>query len=492
MTRARPSTTAGVAALLSGLAAFCAPAMLHAAAVPIPPSITAMWEGEDGAAVRKALHAAVAAGEAGGATARLRIEAGEAAWWLGVQDARASRPDSALAHWRHAMRLRGHFDEGFALVDALCRRGRKADLDEAWRIAGPLAEEARTSLTQRIPEAYARLAWTLHLRGKSDSALVVLRERCANVEPRPLWTRRFVEVRLAARDTAGAWRPLAALSGRTRGRDAATESLLVRAQRALRYSDERRAITVDLVREPIEAGERALLASVGGAPGALAAPDGYTVRWFLAPAADTVARRAPLLFALSPTDTLTAADEMVRTFQRAGHPVVLLVPRGCHGAVGPGVTGPESWAGCEQDWHAAVAADAARVIEHLERTRAVGAPRGSGWLVGAGGSMAPVALELARSRASVAAMLLTAPQLPLVEVAEYRARLRKAGTRTFVQVGPEEPHAMELADLLARATRPGQVRVADSGAHGKGAALFRGDPKVGRRLLAWLAEKPGR
>lgn len=483
---ARPARLLRVA--LAGALAFTGPPAAVAAALSIPPAITAMWEGGDAGTVRQALHAVVAEGAATGATAAKRLEAGEAAWWLGVQDANAGRPDSALAHWRAAMRLRGHFDEGFALVDALCRRGGRAELAEAHRLAAVLAEEARTSLTQRAPEAYARLAWALHLCGKRDSALALARGPCANLETRPFWTRRFVELRLAAGDTAGAWRPLAALSGRTRGRDPATEALLLRVQRALRYPDERRTFTVGLVREPIEAGERALLASIGGAPGEFRAADGTVVRWYQAPASDSVARRSALLFVLSPADTLTAPDVLVRTLQRAGHPVALLVPRGCHGAVGPGVTGPESWAGREAEWQAAVAADAGLVMEHLARSGFAGA----GWLVGAGGSMAPVTLELARSHAKVEALLLTTPQIPLVEVAAFRARLRAAGTPAFVQVGPEEPRAMETADLLARHTHPGQVRVADSGEAGRGAALFRADPKVGRRLLDWLAEKRAR
>jgi hypothetical protein len=106
--------------------------------------------------------------------------------------------------------------------------------------------------------------------------------------------------------------------------------------------------------------------------------------------------------------------------------------------------------------------------------------------------MAPVALSLARSRKNVHAMLLAAPHLPLVEVAEYRARLKAARTRTFIQVGPEEPLSLETADLISRETLPGQVRVADSGTHGKGAALFRGGPPVMQRFYTWLAEKPAK
>jgi hypothetical protein len=60
----------------------------------------------------------------------------------------------------------------------------------------------------------------------------------------------------------------------------------------------------------------------------------------------------------------------------------------------------------------------------------------------------------------------------------------------FIQVGPEEPLALETADLISRATLAGQVRVADSGREGKGAALFRAEPRVMQRFLAWLEEKP--
>jgi len=71
-----------------------------------PPAITAMWDGKDGASVRTALLQIAAQGEQPGATARQKLESGEAAWWLGVQDERAGRADSALAQWRRAVAMR--------------------------------------------------------------------------------------------------------------------------------------------------------------------------------------------------------------------------------------------------------------------------------------------------------------------------------------------------------------------------------------------------
>ncbi len=484
------------AMLAAGLLLLAArlPSAALAAGIPPPPGLLAMWEGRDGASVRAALRRCAAEGEQTGATATQRLEAGEAAWWLGVQDARAGRPDSARAQWRRAMSLRGDFDEGFALIDALFRSGRPAEITEAYGHAAVLAQQAQLELPRRAPEAHARLAWARHLRGNSDSALAGFREWCDPLRPRPQWTRRCALIELAGGDTAAAWRSLATVSARTRQRDAEVETLLVRAQHALRYSDERRRITVAMVRDPIEAGEQGFLASLGARIETLPARDGFAVRWITVPAASGVARRPPLLFVLSPTDALAAADTLAAALSAAGHPVVLLAPRGSYGALGPGVLGPEAWFGRESELHPLVAADAAAVMDLLAKR---GDAPGGTWIVGAAGDMAPVALALARARGTrakygsgVQAMLLVAPRLPVVEVAEFRSRLRAAHTRTFIQISPEEPDALELADLIARATEPGQVRVADSGLHGRGAAIFRGEPIVARRLVAWLAEKP--
>jgi len=463
-------------------------ATAHAGAIPAPPAILAMWDARDGAAVRDSLRKYAARGEAPGADVTRRMEAGESAWWLGVQDARAGRADSALVHWRRAWTLRGDFDEGFALSDALVRRGRTADVDEAYGVAAVLADQSRLGMPRRAPEAYARLAWTLHLRGRTDSAIAIAREWCGPIQHRPAWTRRLTQLQLAAGDTAAAWPWLAALSARTRGQHPETEALLKSAQRALGYSEERRVASVAFVRDPVDASEQAFVAGLGTRFETLRAPDGFAVRYVRVPAAAGRPRGAHVLFVLSPTDTLPAADTLAASLAAAGHPVTLLAPRGCFGALGMSVTGPEVWAGREGEWFAATAADAGRVMDAIAKQ----APPKGGWIVGAAGDMAPVALSLARSRKNVQAMLLAAPHLPLVEVAEYRARLKAARTRTFIQVGPEEPLALETADLISRETLPGQVRVADSGEHGKGAALFRGDPKVMQRFFTWLAEKPAK
>jgi hypothetical protein len=124
-------------------------------------------------------------------------------------------------------------------------------------------------------------------------------------------------------------------------------------------------------------------------------------------------------------------------------------------------------------------------MEALSKRHAV--PAG-GWIVGAAGRCAPVTTAIARVRKDTKALLLVAPRLPLVEVAEARAQLRALGTRTYVQASPEERDALELADLLSSQTAAGQVRVADSGERGRGVAIFRADPKIAKRLLDWLAE----
>ena len=462
------------------------PATLFAGAIPAPPTILAMWEGRNGAAVRDSLRRYAAQGAQPGASASKRLEAGEAAWWMGVQDARAGRADSALAQWRRAWTLRGDFDEGFALVDALVRRGAKPEVEEAYGVAAVLADQSRVGMPRRAPEAFARMAWTLHLRGRTDSAIALAREWCAPIQTRPFWTRRLAQLQLAAGDTAAAWPSLVLLSARTRGQHPETEALLEEAQRTLRYLEERRVLSVGAQRDIIERPEQAFVSGLGARFETLRAPDGFAVRSISVPADSGHTGRARVLFVLSPTDPLPAADTLVASLVAAGHAVTLLAPRGTFGALGGSVTGPEVWAGRESEWYASTAADAARVMDAVAKKGGAA----SGWIVGAAGDMAPVALSLARTRKKVQAMLLAAPQLPLVEVAEYRARLKAARTRTFIQVGPEEPGAMETADLISRATLPGQVRVADSGTAGKGAALFRGDPRVMQRFYAWLDEKP--
>ena len=449
-----------------------------------PPAIAAMWDGRDGAGVHAALLHFAAEGDAPGAS---KLEAGEAAWWLGVQEARAGRADSAIAAWRRAMTLRADVPEGFALIDALFRRGRAADIDEAYALAVMFAEQTQTEMPERAPEGAVRLAWAHHLKGHADSALASLGEWHDAIRGDAAWARRLATIEVAAADHDGAWRTLTMLSARARRRDVEVESLLASTQRALHYPDDRRRQVVGALLEPIEQRERAFLASLRGRADTLRASDGFTVRWFLVPARSGGPRRAPLLLVLAPDDSLASADSLAAALAADGRAVVLLAPRGFYGAVGAGAWGREAWADHASELEARVASDAARVMDLLAR-RGLGGS--GGWLVGAAGECAPVALSIARARKDVHALLLVAPALPVVEVAEYRARLRTLGVRTFVQCSPEVPSALELGDLLSRMTAPGQVRLADSGLRGRGVAIFRGDPKIAQRLLVWLEEKP--
>ena len=460
-------------------------AVVFAAGIPAPPHIEMMWNGKDGATVRDFLLKTVAAGDLRTASAMQRLDSGEAAYWLGVQDARAGKADSALAHWRQAWRLRGDFDEGYAIIDALCRRNRAGDALEARAFAGTLAQQADLSAPNRVAEAHARLAWSLHLLGRSDSAVAALTDASEGLALRPAWTRRFLLMQAAGGDDAGAWRNGLVVAARRRGRDPVAESLLVRAQHRLHYTDDRRTITLGHAIERRANEESAFAATFGGRLETMRTKDGFALQLYTFPAKPDSGARAALMFVLSPGDTLSAVDSLVAAFTASGHPVALLAPRGTLGSLGPGSMGPEDWAGREQAFFNATAADVAATMDALAKRPAFKAP---GWVVATVGDRAPVALALATTRRDVRALLLVAPRVPVVEVAEYRARLRAAKTRTFVQVSPEEPDALEFGDLLARATAPGQVRVADSGMAGRGAAILRAEGRITRRLLAWLAE----
>jgi hypothetical protein len=401
-----------------------------------PPAVRAMWEGKDGASVRAALLGYAALGERPDAGARQKLDAGEAAWWLGVQDERAGRADSALANWRRAVRMRGDFDEGFALIDALFRRGRPDELGEAYVLASQLAGYTHDGSPERAPEAQARLAWAYHLRGAADSALAAAQPWSDALRGQPAWTRRLATIELAGRDRGAAWQSLTLLSARTRQQDTSVESLLIKTQHALGYSDGRRQVTVLDLRADLETGERRFTRPLRAHADSLPARDGFRVRWFLVPAASRPATGpapAPMLFVLSPDDSLVAADSLAAALAASGRTVAYLAPRGSYGAFGRGVYGPEAWAGRPAELDRVVAADAALVMDALERRSAV--PRG-GWVVGAAGSCAPTALTIARARHDVQSLVLVAPKLPLVEVAEYRARLNALRTPMFVQVAP--------------------------------------------------------
>ena len=372
-------------------------------------------------------------------------------------------------------------------MDALFRRGNASELHEARAVVQELAEQASISVPQRAPEAHARLAWALYKLGHADSALTQIQTYCNELHRRPTWTRRFTEIELAAGDSVTAWRGLVVSSARSRRHDAELEALVSRVQRALHYSDERRQLSVGLMLDKVMAEESAFASAGGGRVEVLNSKDGFPLQCFTFPASRDSTRRAPCLFLLSPADTVAAMDSLVAALTRSGHPVALLAPRGTFGSLGPGAYGPEAWLGLEAKFEAVTTADAARVMDVLgKRADFTGAP----WIVGAVGDRALAALAVARARKNTPALVLIAPRLPLVEVAETRARLRVMKTRTYVQVSPEEPNSLELGDLLARDTLPGQVRVADSGLAGRGAAIFRGDRKVTDRLLVWLQEKP--
>lgn len=462
------------------------PAAVRAGLIPAPAQVVAMWNSKDGVTVRAQLRRIAAIGEAPGTTAAQKLDAGESAYWLGVQDARAGRPDSALAMYRRAVALRGSFEEGFAFTDMLVQRGQPADLVEAHAVAERLAIESNMSEIKRAPEAHARLACVLHKLGRSPDAVGELRDYALELYRRPAWTRRFFEIQHAGGDDANAWRALVLLSVRARRKDAAVETLLVHLQHQLRYNDDRRQIAVSIILDRIVQEEQAFAQSLGGEIETVRAKDGFPLQVFTFAAAKESVRRAPVLFVPAATDTVAAVDSLVFALTRAGHPVAILSPRGTLGSVAPAAWGTDAWSGRDAAFMSTTTADAGLVMDALAKRPAFAS---RGWIVGAAGDRAPIALELARARRSTLALLLVAPRLPLVEIAEFRARIRASGVRTFVQVAPEEQDALELADLLARDTKPGQVRVVDSGLAGRGAAIFRGDAKVTRRLTAWLEER---
>jgi len=457
----------------------------HAAGIPAPPHLVAMWQGRDGAYVRTFLSATAASGDAPGASASQRLDAGEAAYWLGVQHALAGRVDSARADWRRAVRLRGDYDEGFALIDLLASGRRTADLAEARAIAGELAQQADLSVPKRVVESHARLAWTLSRLGRADSAAVELRTYAPDLWRRPVWTRRAMHIQWAGGDLEAAWRSALVLAIRGRGQDREADSLLTMLTRRLGWSDDRRTIPL---REGVAralADERLFAEGLGGRVETLRGTDGFPLQMFTFPATTDSVRGEAVLMILAPGDTIRSAAALVRGFTTAGSPVALLAPRGAYGSRAMGALGADVWVAREAEHERATTLDARAAMATLTTRPAF---KGRGWVVGAAGDHAPAALRVIEGARDVRALLLVAPHVPVVSVADYRSRLRATGTRTFVQVSPEEPSALEFGDLLARDTAPGQVRVADTGEAGRGLAILGSEARIMPRIVTWVRE----
>jgi hypothetical protein len=275
------------------------------------------------------------------------------------------------------------------------------------------------------------------------------------------------------------------LAIRGRGQDREADSLLMLATRRLGWSDDRRAIPL---REGVAralADERVFAEGLGGRIETVRGTDGFAVQCFTFPARTDSVRGEALIMILSPSDTLRSAEALVRGFTAAGSPVVLMAPRGAYGSLSPTTLGPDAWIARDAELERLTALDTRAAMAALATRPAF---KGRAWLVGAVGDPASAALRVVEGARDVRALLLVAPHVPVVSVADVRARLRTLGTRTFVQVSPEEPSALEFADLLARDTAPGQVRVADTGNAGRGLAILGTEARIMPRIVAWLRE----
>lgn len=458
----------------------------HAAGIPAPPHLEAMWRGRDGAYVRTFLRATAASGDAVGATASDRLDAGEAAYWLGVQHALAGRADSARAEYRRAVRLRGDFNECIALIDLLATGTRTADLVEARAIAGDLSQQADPSAPRQWVESHARLAWTLSRLGRADSAASELREHAPDIGQRPIWARRALRIQMAGGDLEAAWRTALTLAIRGRDQDREADSLLARLTQQLGWSDDRHTVPQRAGIARARADERSFAESLGGRVETLRGTDGFPVQVFTFPARTDSVRGEAVLLILAPGDTLKSAVALVQGFVAAGSPVALLAPRGAYGSRAPAALGADAWIARDAEFERLVARDAREAQTALALRPEF---KGRGWVIGAAGDLAPAALRVVEGARDVHALLLLAPHVPVVSVADYRARLRALGTRTFIQVSPEEPSALEFSDLLARDTAPGQVRVADTASAGRGIAIVGTEARAMPRIVAWLRER---
>ena len=150
--------------------------------------------------------------------------------------------------------------------------------------------------------------------------------------------------------------------------------------------------------------------------------------------------RAPLLFVLAPDDSPSRWTRLPPRSPRRAHAGAAAAARLLRG-LGPGMVEPRPGpAGLA--FIATVAEDAARAMD------ARGARPDPARSLSGGPGTRRRSRWRSHARRDTRALVLVAPRLPLVELAETRARLRALGTRTYVQ--PARGARRARADLLSR------------------------------------------
>lgn len=458
------------------------PALSQAARPLTRPQIL-VWDHAAPTELRRALRAYADSAAQGDSQARL--DAGEALQFLGNSYERDGLPDSALVAYRRAVALRGNRQERLAYVDLLLTRGTAEAVREA---RGAMVDELSQALGEPpsvLAHLHARNAWVLARDGQPDSALSAVTDGALPLAREPQWAKRFARIALDAGREDLAWRIALPAAVRSRGTDTVAMELLRRSATTGGPTMDAPGVVAREVAKR-DTNDTRLRFALGARRVIVRTADRFPLTVTFVPALATSRPRVALLIA-QPGDTLAAFDSLVVQMARGGIAVAILDPRGARGSVAASAPGTDAALGHERAWLERTARDARETLDALVRLKLVAPSRA---MIGATGAVALAAARAAELDARFAAVMLVAPAPAPVDRGALRAALARSQARLFVQVAPEDVETMLFADRLAESLPIQQTRVADTGLGGRGAAIFRADPKAVGRVLSWWKDVP--
>jgi hypothetical protein len=409
-------------------------------------------------------------------------EAARAMALRGSSYAREGGPDSAVASLERALALDDRADTRVRLAEALVGRLGEGDARRAAGVLRPIQPILATHPERGDAQAQALLAWTHYLEGRPDSAAALFAPLEDWLSLDPEWRYRLACTAMERREWTRALALLPLLAVRSRFHDSDVMEML----RAAAYEmNAVRRLQPSLVRElaRADAADTTVLAGMGGRRIAFAADDGFPLGGVVFAPAARARRRAAVIVAAG--DTLAAYDSLAIGLRRAGLSVVVLEPRGSGRSVGPSCPSRETWRGREAEMQLRVAGDVRAAVAALARR--TGADTAAYLLVGMG-AMAPAAVDAAVLDRRARALLLVSPAPDPVDRGRMRAAIAAVRRPVYFQIGPEDQIATSVLDALYRAGDPRLSRIADSDQAGRGAEIFRRDPRIMTRFRQWLEE----
>lgn len=409
-------------------------------------------------------------------------EAARALALRGRSYAREGGPDSAVASLERALALDGSREIRLQLAEALVARLGEGDARRAAVVLRPVQPPLATHPERSDANVQAMLAWTHYLEGRSDSAAALFGPVEEWISLDPEWRYRLACTAMDRKEWSRAMALLTMLAVRSRLQDSdVMEMLRVAAGEMNATRRLQPALTRELARA--DAADTALIAGMGGRRVAFAGAHGFPLGGVVFAPAGRARRRAAVI--VTAGDTLAVYDSLAIGLRRAGMSVMVLEPRGSGRSVASSCPSRETWRGRETEMLLHVAADVPAAVAALGRR--TGADT-TGYLLVGVGAMVPVAVDAAILDRRARALLLVSPTPDPVDRGRMCAGIAAIRRPIYFQVGPEDQIATAVLDAFYRAGDPRLSRIADSDQAGRGAALFRRDPRIMTRLRQWLDE----